>query len=65
MTDEKRRAGRPRERADAVKMAPISIRTIPELRAEILRRSKQNQLSFTQQVERLLRIGMDHEDKAA
>lgn len=55
--------GRPRER-DEVKRAPISIRTVPELRVEIVQRSAQNGLSFTQQVERLLRLGLER-DRAA
>lgn len=55
--------GRPRERAE-VKKAPISIRTVPELRDEIERRSVVNGLSFTQQVEQLLRLGLEHEQAA-
>lgn len=57
MKDRKGIGGRPRERAE-VKKAPISIRTVPELREEIVRRSQRNGLSFTQQVERLLRLGL-------
>lgn len=63
MNDRKGIGGRPRERTE-VKKAPISIRTVPELRAEIVRSSAANGLSFTQEVERLLRLGLDR-DKAA
>lgn len=58
MKDRKGIGGRPRERAE-IKKAPISIRTVPELRDEIERLSHRNGLSFTQQVERLLRIGLE------
>lgn len=64
MKDRKGIGGRPRERADAVKATPISIRTVPALKAEIERRALLNGLSVTQQVEQLLRLGLEH-DKAA
>lgn len=63
MKDRKGIGGRPRERTE-VKKAPISIRTVPELRAEILRRCEANGLSFTQQVERLLRLGIERDEAA-
>lgn len=51
MKKRKGRGGRPRERNE-LKKAPISIRAVPGLRAEIVRRSEVNGLSFTQLVER-------------
>ena len=60
MKDRKAIGGRPRERAE-VKKAPISIRTVPELRAEIERSSTAHGLSFTQEVERLLRLGLERD----
>ena len=63
MNDRKGIGGRPRERAE-VKKSPISIRTVPELRAEIERRSAMSGLSFTQQVEKLLRLGLKRENAA-
>jgi predicted DNA binding CopG/RHH family protein len=64
MSDTKSKGGRPRERAESVKKAPISIRTVPELREAIERRSAANGLSFTQQVERLLRLGLERDEAA-
>lgn len=58
MMDRKGIGGRPRERAEA-KKAPLSLRTDPGLRAEILSRAKAHGLSLTQEIERLLRRALD------
>ena len=60
MKDRKGIGGRPRERAD-VKKAPISIRTDPSLRAEVEQLQRRQGLSFTQTVERLIRLGLERD----
>lgn len=60
MTDEKRRRGRPRERAD-LKKAPISIRTDASLKAQVEKVQRRQGLSFTQAVERLIRLGLEQD----
>lgn len=60
MTEAKKRRGRPREREE-LKRVPISIRTDPSLRDQIQQVEKLRGLSFTQAVERLIRLGLERD----
>jgi predicted HicB family RNase H-like nuclease len=60
MKDRKGIGGRPRHGAD-VKKAPLNMRTDAALRAKIEMLAQRDGISLTQEVERLLRLGLERD----
>lgn len=60
MKDRKGIGGRPRHGPQA-KKAPLNLRTDPDLRAQVERLARRDGVSLTQEVERLVRLGLERD----